>query len=59
MLQACPLGPGGVGGGGAGAALQFAQRHPDVYAPAPGVGDGRLPASLTLSAHVVGGANVQ
>jgi len=51
-----PPGPGAGVGGGGGGELQFAQRQPEMYASAPGTGEGRLPASLSFSEQVVGGA---
>eukprot|EP01051_Picozoa_sp_SAG22_P003348 SAG22_NODE_162_length_16848_cov_16.978267_2_plen_135_part_00 len=56
VLQTC-AGAGG-GAGGSGTAVQFVSRQPEVYAAAPDLGDGRLPALLVFIAQVTGGENV-
>jgi hypothetical protein len=58
VVQTCGDGGGGGGAGGSGTAVQFASRQPEVDAPGPDLGDGRLPASLVFSEHVTGGAKV-
>ena len=50
---------GGKGGGGLGGELHALFRHPDVYASAPLVGDGRAPALEFFRKQVVGGTKVQ
>ena len=56
VAQTC--GCDGGGAGGRGTALQFGVRQPEVYAAAPDLGDGRMPALLVLSEQVTGGTNV-
>ena len=57
VTQTCG-GEGEGPGGGRGTALQFWFLQPEVYAPAPDFGDGRMPALLVFSEQVTGGANV-
>jgi hypothetical protein len=45
-------------GGGRGTAVQFWFWQPEVYAPAPDLGDGLMPALLVFSEQVTGGTNV-